>query len=81
MVKRKFMGKKITLKIAVVRSNILINSYLKRWHYKTLDQRLLKKLLAGVRERSMSRQIWTISLSKESKERKEAEVQIKSSNY
>lgn len=78
---RNFIGKKkITLKTVVLRSNILINSYLKRY-YKTLHQRLLKKLLAWVQERSMSRQIWTISLSKELKERKVAEVQIKWSDY
>lgn len=44
-VKEILWEKKITLKIAVLRSNILSGSSLKRRYYKTLYQRLLKKLL------------------------------------
>lgn len=51
---RNFVGEKITLKIAMLRSNVLTNNYLKRY-YKTLYQRLLKKLLVWVQGSSMSR--------------------------
>lgn len=57
-------GEKNTLNTAVLRTNVLINSYLKEDIVK-LEATTKEMIRLSSRERSVRGQIWTISLSKD----------------